>query len=80
MGMHFVHLVNGKKAARKEVLNLCDIVNGLEQGRTSSEDVVMCSIGGMPLEDLSWGYECYQNAVRKGIGTVLNLWDEPYMR
>lgn len=80
MGMHFIHLVNSGRTTREKVLNLCDIVNGLQQGRTDSEEVVMCSIGGMPLEDLSWGYECYQNARKKGIGTVLNLWEEPYMK
>lgn len=80
MGMHFIYLVNSKKTPRSNVINLCDIVNGLAEGRTSEDEVIMCSIGGMPLEDLSWGYECYQNALKLGIGTKLNLWDEPYMK
>ncbi|MDD7402776.1 MAG: tyramine oxidase subunit B [Butyribacter sp.] len=80
MGMHFIHLVNSQKTERKNVINLADIVNGISQGRTSDDEVVMCSIGGMPLEDISWGYECYQEARKKGIGTMLNLWDEPYMK
>ena len=80
MGMHFVHLVNTKQTARETVINLSDIVNGSAEGRTSPEEIVMCSIGGMPLEDLSWGYECYQKAKELGIGTELNLWNEPYMK
>ena len=80
MGMHFVHLVNTKQTARATVINLSDIVNGSAEGRTSPEEIVMCSIGGMPLEDLSWGYECYQKAKELGIGTELNLWNEPYMK
>jgi len=40
----------------------------------------MCSIGGMPLEDLSWGYDCYQKALELGVGTELMLWNEPYMK
>lgn len=80
MGMHFVHLVNSKKTPRSNVINLCDIANGLSEGRTDEDEVIMCSIGGMPLEDLSWGYECYQKALKLGIGTKLNLWDEPYMK
>lgn len=79
MGIHFVHLVNTEKAKRKDVINLCDIVNGISKGRTSPDEIVMCSIGGMPLEDLSWGYDCYQKALELGIGQPLNLWNEPYM-
>ncbi|MDD3367584.1 MAG: tyramine oxidase subunit B [Lachnospiraceae bacterium] len=80
MGMHFIHLVNSEKAPRENVINLSDIVNGISAGRKSKDEIVMCSIGGMPLEDLSWGYECYQKAKEKGIGTTLKLWDEPYMK
>lgn len=80
MGIHFVHLVDSGQTPRENVINLCDIVNGISKGRESRDEIVMCSIGGMPLEDLSWGYDCYQNALKKGIGTSLNLWDAPYMK
>ena len=80
MGIHFVHLVKTGQVQREQVINLCDIVNGKSQGRTSQDEIVMCSIGGMPLEDLSWGYDCYQRAMKKGLGTSLNLWDAPYMK
>ena len=80
MGIHFVHLVKTGQVQRGQVINLCDIVNGKSEGRTSQDEIVMCSIGGMPLEDLSWGYDCYQRAMKKGLGTSLNLWDAPYMK
>ena len=80
MGIHFVHLVKTGQVQREQVINLCDIVNGKSEGRTSQGEIVMCSIGGMPLEDLSWGYDCYQRAMKKGLGTSLNLWDAPYMK
>lgn len=80
MGIHFVHLVKTGQVQREQVINLCDIVNGKSEGRTSQDEIVMCSIGGMPLEDLSWGYDCYQRALEKGLGTSLNLWDAPYMK
>ncbi len=79
MGIHFVHLVETKKIKREGVKNICDIVNKKTKGRTSSDEVIMCSIGGMPLEDLSWGYDCYQKALALGVGQSLNLWDRPYM-
>ena len=80
MGIHFVHLVKTGKTDREGVVNLCDIVNGKASGRRTEDEIIMCSIGGMPLEDLSWGFDCYQKALEKGIGTKLNLWDEPYMK
>ena len=80
MGIHFVHLVKSGVVSRDKVINICDIVNGISKGRESKDEIVMCSIGGMPLEDLSWGYDCYQKALELGIGTKLNLWNEPYMK
>lgn len=43
------------------------------------EKITVYSVGGMPIEDVAWGTVVYRNAVRKGIGTVLNLWDAPAM-
>lgn len=80
MGIHFVHLVETWAVTRDQVRNLSDIVLGKAPGRTSKDEIVMCSIGGMALEDLSWGYDCYQKAVEIGAGTCLNLWHEPYMK
>jgi len=80
MGIHFIHLVREGMVKKEQVINLCDIVNGISKGRTSSEEIVFCSSGGMPIEDVAWGYDCYRYAIEKGIGTVLRLWDEPYMR
>ena len=39
----------------------------------------MISLGGMPILDVGWGYECYKKALEKGIGTKLKLWDTPFM-
>ena len=80
MGIHFVHLVETQKTTRDKVINLADIVNGISAGRQNHDEIVMCSIGGMALEDLSWGYDCYQRALDKNIGTTLNLWDKPFMK
>ncbi|MCR4674352.1 MAG: ornithine cyclodeaminase [Lachnospiraceae bacterium] len=79
MGIHFVHLVETGKIQRDNVKDICNIVNGKTKGRTCSDEIIMCSIGGMPLEDLSWGYDCYQNALELGVGQSLNLWNQPYM-
>lgn len=31
----------------------------------------------MPTEDVAWGTVVYRNALKMGIGTRLNLWDQP---
>lgn len=79
MGIHFIHLVREQKIQREQVLDLCNIVNGLTPGRTNKDEIIMCSSGGMPIEDVAWGYDCYQKALQKGIGTKLKLWDTPYL-
>ena len=42
-------------------------------------EIVVYSIGGMPVEDVAWGTMVYRNALKKGIGTKLKLWDVPQM-
>ena len=80
MGIHFIHLVREGKIRKEQVLNLCDIVNGITRGRSSHDEIVLCSSGGMPIEDVGWGYDCYQKAVEQGVGNRLNLWETPYMK
>ena len=41
--------------------------------------IILYSIGGMPVEDVAWGKTVYETALEKGIGTKLNLWDAPYL-
>lgn len=79
MGMHFVNHVNKGKVERKAVRNIGDIILGKEPGRVSDDEIFLIGIGGLPIEDIAWGYECYNKAKEMGIGTKLNLWDAPYM-
>ena len=68
------------KIGRSEVTELGEILLGEKKGRKSDDEIIMVSVGGMPILDVGWGYECYQKALREGIGTKLKLWDTPYMR
>lgn len=45
-------------------------------GRKSDKERVIYIMDGMPVEDVAWGYEIYQNAQRLGLGTKLNLWGD----
>ena len=62
---------------REDVKNLADVVNGECKGRESEDEIFLISIEGMPIQDVAWSYECYHQARKKGVGTMLNLWDEP---
>ena len=48
-------------------------------GRESDDEIIIFSVGGMPVEDIAWGHEVYKNAVKEGIGITLPLWDKPDM-
>ncbi|MBV4446415.1 ornithine cyclodeaminase [Clostridium tyrobutyricum] len=75
MGEDFVNMVKDGLIERKSIINLGDIVTGKAPGRTSDDEVILVAIEGLPIEDVAWGYECYQNALKKGLGIKLNLWD-----
>ena len=53
------------------------MIDGDAEGRRNDDEIVLFSVGGLPIEDVAWGTIIYRNAVAKGIGTVLPLWDSP---
>lgn len=77
VGEDLVFLQRDGKINRKDVTNLADVINGKSEGRKNPDEIFLVSIEGMPIQDVAWGYECYQKAKKEGIGTMLNLWDEP---
>lgn len=62
---------------KEKLHNIGAIAAGKAPGRENDEQIFFYSIGGMPVEDVSWATEVYENALEKGIGTTLNLWDTP---
>ena len=36
----------------------------------------ICASGGIPIEDVSWAYEVYENAKKNNIGVDLSLWNK----
>ena len=61
----------------ERLVNIGDIASGKAPGRQNDDEIFCYSIGGMPVEDVAWAFDLYNNAVEKGIGTPLNLWDAP---
>ena len=79
IGSKFTDMEHEGKLTRDRIHDLGAILNGKLPGRESDDQIIIYSIGGMPIEDVAWGETVYKNALAKGIGTKLNLWDKPYL-
>lgn len=80
IGVKFLDMVVEGKMAHEELEDLGKIVSGEAPGRLNDEEIIIMSVGGMPVEDVAWGTVVYRNAVKQGIGVKLNLWDIPTLR
>jgi ornithine cyclodeaminase/alanine dehydrogenase-like protein (mu-crystallin family) len=77
LGCRFTDLVAEGKLARTDIEDMGAVVTGQAPGRKSAEEIVLYSVGGMPVEDVAWASVVYRNAIEQGIGVQLNLWDTP---
>ena len=80
VGVRFMDMIHDGKMTRDDLDDLGAICAGETPGRRNEEEIIILSVGGMPIEDVAWGTVVYRNAVSKGIGTRLNLWDTPALR
>lgn len=80
LGVKFMDLIAEGRMARDDMEDLGKIVAGEAPGRVDPEEIIIMSVGGMPVEDVAWGTVVYRNAVTRGIGVPLNLWDVPILR
>ncbi|MCR5763873.1 MAG: hypothetical protein K6G00_10885 [Treponema sp.] len=71
-------IVEGKMK-KEQIDDLGDVLTGKIPVHRNKDEIVIYSVGGMPVEDIAWGTIVYRNALAKGIGTKLNLWNKPYM-
>ena len=72
-------MYNGKLPPITEATGLGDVICGTREGRVSDDERICFITSGMPVWDVGWGYEIYQNALKMGLGTKLKLWDSPYL-
>ena len=77
--VHCMDLIAEKKMSRDNIDDLGDILMKKIPVHRKKDEIVIYSVGGMPVEDIAWGTIVYKNAVERGIGTKLNLWDVPNM-
>ncbi|MFT8350536.1 tyramine oxidase subunit B [Clostridium saccharoperbutylacetonicum] len=77
--VHCMDLIAEGKMSKEKIDDLGDVLIGKVPVHRKEDEIVIYSVGGMPVEDVAWGTIVYRNAIEKGIGTKLNLWDEPQL-
>ena len=77
--VHVMDLIAEGKMQPEQVDYLGDILMNRIPLHLKEDEIIIYSIGGMPVEDVAWGTMVYRNALKKGIGTKLKLWDTPQM-
>lgn len=75
--VHAMDLIHDGKLTREDIDDLGDVLVGNIPTHRKKDEIIIYSVGGMPTEDVAWGTVVYRNALKKGIGTKLNLWDHP---
>jgi ornithine cyclodeaminase len=66
------------KIKEENILSLSDITVDKAKFERRDNDKFIFLTGGIPVEDVSWGYTIYEEALKLNIGQNLVLWDEPY--
>lgn len=77
LGMGFYDAVTEGRIAREAITEIGEILVSEKTGRDNEDQIIIYAVGGMPVEDVAWGHDVYQSALEKGIGTKLNIWDNP---
>ncbi|ENU81182.1 hypothetical protein F975_01046 [Acinetobacter sp. ANC 3789] len=80
IGVRFMDMIAEGKMQHDELEDIGKMIVGEAQGRKNDDEIIIMSVGGMPVEDVAWATVVYRNAVEQGIGVKLNLWDTPTLR
>ena len=79
IGSKFTDYLHEGRIQREDIVDIADIINKKHPGRESDDEIIVYSVGGMPVVDIAWGGTVYRNALKEGIGVELPLWDQPDM-
>ena len=79
IGSKFTDYLHEGRIQREDIVDIADIINKKHPGRESDDEIIVYSVGGMPVEDIAWGGTVYRNALKEGVGVELPLWDQPDM-
>jgi ornithine cyclodeaminase len=77
IGCKYMDLVGSGALSSDDLEDLGAIVAGATPGRGTDDEIIVLSVGGLPVEDVAWGTVIYRRALAQGIGVSLNLWESP---
>ncbi|MCG2574063.1 tyramine oxidase subunit B [Acinetobacter sp. ME22] len=80
IGVRFMDMIAEGKMQHEQLEDIGKMIVGEARGRKNDDEIIIMSVGGMPVEDVAWATVVYRNAVEQGIGVKLNLWDTPTLR
>ena len=77
IGNKFLQLVESGRIAPESVVDIPQILESPHLGRRSEDEIILFSVGGMPVEDVAWASYLYDRCVEKGLGTAITYWSTP---
>ena len=60
-------------------IGLDDVILSEKEGRTNNKEKICFIAGDMPVWDVAWSFDLYNNAKKLGLGTKLKLRDSPFL-
>lgn len=79
IGMRFMDMIAEGKMNQEQLQDIAQVIMGEASGRNDDDEIIVMSVGGMPVEDVAWASVIYRNALKKGLGVQLKLWDTPVL-
>lgn len=79
-GVRFMDMIAEGKITLDDLEDIGKITAGEAPGRKNDDEIIIMSVGGMPVEDVAWATKVYRNAIAQNIGVKLNLWETPVLR
>ena len=78
IGGPIYHLIDkGMMPSIDDTCAIGKVILGEQVGRENDDQIVCFIACGMAVFDLGLGYDLYQTALEKGLGTKLLLWESP---
>lgn len=77
IGVRFMDMLAEGALTADQLEDIGQITAGEAPGRKNDNEIIIMSVGGMPVEDVAWGTVLYRNALQRNIGVKLNLWETP---
>lgn len=71
-------MYNDGRLKDENMLSLGDIAVGKIPARKNDNEKIFFMSGGLPIEDVSWGYTVYEEAQKLKLGQKLVLWDQAH--